>query len=120
MKVKHLALCLGMFATALFSCKKEDKPDEEPLLSSKDPQAVSANVKVWHGERKQGNAPAPSGTALQLDASASAPITYAFAGRYAIIQPQIAQGNVEGYYVQFNGAKELNHISFFNRLFKWR
>ena len=114
MKAKHLAICLALFMTAvMISCKKEDKPtDPEPVLSSKDPKAISAAVKVWHGERKQGNAPAPAGTALQLDASASAPITYAFAGRFAIMQPEILQGDVEGYYLQVNGANEYFKIDY--------
>jgi hypothetical protein len=108
MKTRSLSFFLCFTAILFFaSCKKTDVTQpEQPVLSSKDPQAVSAAVKVWHGERLQGNAPAPRGSGLDLDASASAPITFAFTGRYAIINPAIAQGDVAGYYLQFNGSKE--------------
>lgn len=113
MKRHSLLLVLAFVSfTALFtSCKKsqEEKEPEEKTnsnLSSKDPQALSAAVKVWHGERLQGNTPAPKGTALRLDASQSAPVTPAFSGRFAIIQPAVAQGDVAGYYLQFTNAKE--------------
>lgn len=106
MKTRSLSFFLCFF-TLLYStsCKKTDvKEPETPVLSSKDPQAVSAAVKVWHGERLQGNAPAPRGSGLELNASM--PITHAFAGRYAIIEPVIMQGDVAGYYLQINGSKE--------------
>lgn len=115
----HKLRFAALFLPALFlfaSCKKgeAEKPPEPttPALSSNDPQAVSAAVKVWHGERLQGNAPAPKGTALQLDASRSAPLTLAFAGRYAIVQPRIAQGDALGYYLQLSGAKEYFKIDY--------
>jgi hypothetical protein len=115
MKTKSLRyVILFLCGSLLFaSCKKSDvKEPEQPVLSSKDPQAISAAVKVWHGERIQGNAPAPKGSGLQLDASASAPVTHAFAGRYAIIQPSIEQGDVAGYYLQFNNSKEYFKIDY--------
>lgn len=118
MKTHNLFLLSFLFLLILAgsSCTKKDATEEpkpeEKTLSSKDTQAVSAAVKVWHGERLQGIAPAPRGTALQLDASLSAPITLAFAGRYAVIQPAISQGDVAGYYLQFTNAKEYFKIDY--------
>lgn len=116
MKTRTL-LFLSLFATTLYSCTKNEKTTEEqqqqtPLLSHKDPQAISAAAKVWHGERLQGSLPAPKGSSLVLDAANSFPVTRAFAGRYAIYQPSIERGNVVGYYVQFTGAKEYFKIDY--------
>lgn len=118
MKTSYLSLFsfLLTIALATSSCTKKDtqeepKPDDK-TLSSKNPQALSAAVKVWHGERLQGTAPAPKGTALQLDASSSVPTTLAFAGRYAVIQPAVSQGDVAGYYLQFTNAKEYFKIDY--------
>ncbi|HEX8315876.1 MAG TPA: hypothetical protein VF609_12835 [Flavisolibacter sp.] len=119
MKIRNLLHLLTFlcFVASFTSCKKEEEPAKEPetpvsVLNSKDPQAISAAVKVWHGERVQGTAPAPKGSAVGLDASSSEPFTIAFKGRYAIIEPSVAQGNIAGYYLQFNGAKEYFKIDY--------
>jgi len=100
--------CLSLF----IACQKDVQPTEmkPPVLTSKDPQSISSALKVWHGERKQGNAPTPNGAALVLDPPAS--ITHAFVGRYAIIEPEVAQGDIAGYYLQVNGAKEFFKIDY--------
>jgi hypothetical protein len=116
MKTRVLCYGLALFACSSFfvACKKgvdEQPPEQKPLtLSSKDMQGVSAATKVWHGERVQGVSPSPKGTALKLNATL--PVTKAFAGRYVIINPEIAQGDVAGYYVQFSGAKEYFKVDY--------
>ncbi|HVF96787.1 MAG TPA: hypothetical protein VM871_05680, partial [Flavisolibacter sp.] len=118
MKNRNLFLLSSLLTTLLLtsSCSKQNAPEEQKPetqpLSSKDPQAISAATKVWHGERIQGSAPVPKGSALQLDATASAPTTLAFSGRYAILQPAVAQGDVAGYYLQFSKAKEYFKIDY--------
>ena len=114
MKIRHLLPLLAFVCMTVTytSCKKDTKQPENPVLSSKDPQAISAAVKVWHGQRLQGTAPAPKGTAVELDASVTPPVTLAFKGRYAIINPAVAQGEIAGYYLQFNGAKEYFKIDY--------
>lgn len=115
MKIRNLLHLLAFVCViaSFTSCKKEDtKEPEDPVLNSKNPQAISAAVKVWHGERLQGSAPAPKGTALALDASVTPPVTLAFKGRYAIINPAVTQGEIAGYYLQFNGAKEYFKIDY--------
>lgn len=107
MRIRSLLFASAVAAT-LAACNSKDKPVEEQkpaVLSSKNVQGISAASKVWHGERLQGSAPAPKGSTIQLDAQNTEPVTRAFAGRYAIIQPAIDRGDVAGYYLQFNGAK---------------
>lgn len=117
MKIRNLLHLLAFlcFVVLFTSCKKEEavaKEPETPVLNSNDPQAISAAVKVWHGERVQGTAPAPKGSAVELDALSSEPFTIAFKGRYAIIEPSVAQGDIAGYYLQFDGAKEYFKIDY--------
>ncbi len=107
-----IALLAVLSIVTLISCQKEFNPGlEEPKLSSKDPVALSKAIKVWHGVRTQGTPPAPRGTDLQLDNSSAEPVK-AFAGRYAIIQPQIVTGEVQGYYVALNGANEYFKVDY--------
>src|SRR5512133_2414663 len=82
----------------LYSCQKEPKEKVSNEISSKDPQTLSSYLKVWHGTRTKGTPPASNGTPLQLYNSSTDPI-FAFAGRYAIIQPEVISGNVSGYYL---------------------
>lgn len=96
----------------LISCQKEFNPKlEEPVISSKDPVALSKNIRVWHGVRTPGTAPVPRGTAVQLDDFAAEPVK-AFAGRYAIIQPTVLSGEIKGYYVGINGATEYFKVDY--------
>ena len=81
MKSKALFFCLFVFVTigVFTACKKTTDvtpPPVEPAkpeLSSKDPQALSASLKVYHGEHLPGGPPAPSGTTLTLDAGVEIP-----------------------------------------------
>jgi hypothetical protein len=116
MRLRSLQLTLLMIFTSLLtlvSCQKEFNPgdDDQKKLSSKDPVALSKAIKVWHGVRTQGAPPAPRGTDLQLDNSTSEPLK-AFAGRYAIIKPEILTGDVQGYYVALNGANEYFKVDY--------
>jgi len=107
-----IALLAVSSLVTLLSCQKEFNPGiEEPKFSSKDPVALSKAIKVWHGVRTQGAPPAPNGSALQLDNGTGEPVK-AFAGRYAIIQPEIVTGDVQGYYVALNGANEYFKVDY--------
>ncbi len=115
--MKRISFLSLLFVTAvLFSCKKEDgaQPAEPGNpVSSKDPVALSKNIKVWHGERIAGIAPAPKG-------GASAPVikapdvnkVVAFSGKYAIVKPTVVSGGVAGYYVGVKGAPEYFKINY--------
>jgi hypothetical protein len=96
---------------AFYSCQKEPNEKVDKVISSKDPQALSSSIKVWHGIRTQGNPPAEKGNALQLDNTLTDPL-YAIAGRYAIIQPQVISGDVAGYYLKINGAPDYFKVDY--------
>src|SRR4051812_19830653 len=107
-----LAAGLISLLVLLNSCQKEPKEKIDDQLSSKDPKALSSSIRVWHGTRTHGNPPAQSGSNIQLDNSSSDPVL-AFAGRYAIIQPQVLSGsNINGYYVKLNGANEYFKVDY--------
>ncbi|HEY0066882.1 MAG TPA: hypothetical protein VGB46_05955 [Flavisolibacter sp.] len=107
-----LALVLALSGIAmLISCQREFDPKiPGGPISSKDPASLSAAIKVWHGVRTQGTMPSPAGSSLQLNPS-TGPVR-AFAGRYAIIQPEVLSGNVQGYYVKLNGAPEYFKVDY--------
>lgn len=109
----RLIACLVTIATIfLFSCQKEPNVKLENKVSSKEPQNLSAALRVWHGTRTQGNMPSPGGSVLQLVNSMTEPVR-AFAGRYAIIQPEVISGNeISGYYVKVNGASEYFKVDY--------
>jgi hypothetical protein len=98
---------------AFISCQREVSHEGEtrPTLSSKDPAALAASIRVWHGVRTQGTLPAARGAGIQLDASANEPVL-AFAGRYAIIQPEVITGDVKGYYVTVNGSSQYFNVDY--------
>lgn len=109
-KTKLYSLLFVSAIITLFACQRE--PDfidpggqQSPTISSKDPQKISAAIKVWHGVRTQGSMPAPRGNSLQLE-SPSQSFIQAFNGRYVVIYPEVLQGDVLGYYVQVQGASE--------------
>ncbi len=111
MQPKQINCVLSVLCFALFicSCSKPAAGDADQP-SSKNPQALSAASKIWHGERVAGIAPSPRGSSIQLDAGS--PLTFAFAGRFATINPSVATGDVKGYYVQFNGASEYFKVDY--------
>ncbi len=95
-------------------CQKEvtsKLPDETETISSDNPKTFSAAIKVWHGTRVQGAAPAPSGNSLELEPFANTTVK-AFAGRYATIKPEIVSGDVEGYYVGIAGSGEYFKVDY--------
>ena len=93
------------------SCQKELNPKLDEPISSDNPQSLSAALRVWHGVRTQGQPPAPSGAAIHINDMDVAPV-FAFAGRYAIIKPEVMSGDVEGYYVKVNGASEYFKVDY--------
>ena len=118
MKSKALIFCLSTIVTigVFTACKKttDVAPAPEPPkpeLSSKDPQALSASLKVYHGQHTAGNLPAPSGSNLQLNEGEA--YTHGFKGGLAIINPNISSGSViAGYYMQVQGATEYIKIDY--------
>ena len=111
----QLLSVVALSALVILSCQKEGSLETGTTAgtrpSSKDPIALSAAIKVWHGIRTPGLQPAPKGNALELEAPASL-YTKAFAGRFAVIKPTILSGNVEGYYVSIDGAKEYFKVDY--------
>jgi hypothetical protein len=114
MRLRNLPLTLVLAFSGivmLVSCQREFDPKvPQGPISSKDPVSLSAALKVWHGVRTQGAMPSPAGSSLQLNPSTE-PVR-AFAGRYAIIQPEVLSGDVQGYYVKLNGAPEYFKVDY--------
>lgn len=107
-----IATILLISTAAFYSCQKEPKEKINITVSSKDPKSLSTSLRVWHGTRTQGTPPSQTGGGLQLDNSNTDPVK-AFAGRYAIIQPQLLSGSsVDGYYVKLNGASEYFKVDY--------
>lgn len=97
--------------TAFVSCKKEDTPKEEKI-SSENPIIFSKNIKVYHGERIQGAMPVPAGTNAPVIEAPGDGSVIALAGRFAIIKPELLNGEIAGYYLAVNGAPEYFKIDF--------
>ncbi|HEY0058623.1 MAG TPA: hypothetical protein VGB56_05775 [Flavisolibacter sp.] len=104
--------CILVLVFAI-GCQKEFTPQLPgvPTVSANDPKALAASIKVWHGTRMQGTAPAPAGSDLELD-PLSMPTVKAFAGRYATIQPGVISGNVVGYYVSIAGSGQYFKVDY--------
>jgi hypothetical protein len=113
--IKAATFLSGAVLLLFAACQKEFTPQlpAETSISSKDPKALSAAIKVWHGTRTQGAAPAPKGTMLQLDPTANTTVK-AFAGRYATIKPEVLSGDVEGYYVGIAGSGQHFKVDYSN------
>lgn len=116
--MKQLAyLFVLIILSVLLSCKKESTASTEQgnKLNSKDPVALSKNIKVWHGIRSPGLLPEPKGGgAIQIEATNDN--IYAFAGRFAITKPNIINGNVAGFYIAIKGAKEYFKVDYTKQL----
>ncbi len=111
-KILSRLLVITSATIFLYSCQKEanDKlPDNK--VSSDNPAKLSASIRVWHGQRTTGNIPAPTGNLPALDPSAN-PEVKAFAGRYAIIKPELISGEVAGYYVGIAGAGQYFKVDY--------
>lgn len=110
--VLHVLLLSAAATIFLYSCQKN--PNADPpgsMVSSDDPARLSAAIKVWHGKRTTGTAPAPTGNNPRIDPTVN-PTVFAFAGRYAIIQPEVMSGEIAGYYIGIAGAGQYFKIDF--------
>ncbi len=108
--MKKILLVLLATGIAFYACKKDDKPDttttpteEVEPVNTKDPQALTAAIKVFYGTNTKGTLPAPSGAGAPV-LKANSVVIPAINGRYAVITPKLTSGAVAGYYVQVNGA----------------
>ena len=96
----------------LASCKKSSTDSTQ--IDPSDAKAVSSAVKLWHGERKTGNPPAPTNTpgSPELDPFSDNNEVFAISGRYAVIKPEVLSGSVAGYYIQINGANDYFKVDY--------
>jgi hypothetical protein len=118
MKKNQLPVAVLLFSAACFfliSCQKDADPTPPPgsEVSSDNPAQLSAALKVWHGKRTTGNPPASTGNTPVLDPTVNTEIR-AFAGRYAIIKPEVLSGEIAGYYVSVPGAGQYFKVDFSN------
>ncbi|KAA2240044.1 hypothetical protein F0L74_28125 [Chitinophaga agrisoli] len=116
--MKKILLVLLATGIAFYACKKDDKADtttppteEVEAVDTKDPQAMTAAIKVFYGANTKGTLPAPVGTGAPILKANSAPIP-AINGHYAVIAPELTSGSVAGYYVQVNGADSYFKIDY--------
>jgi|CXWL01.1.fsa_nt_gi hypothetical protein len=106
--------CFFFIAAALLlaSCQRDvDGSLPAIKVSSKNPATLSASLKVWHGVRTTGTAPAPTGNTPAIDPALN-PTVKAFAGRYAIIKPEVTSGVVAGYYIGVPGSGQYFKLDF--------
>lgn len=109
-------------AAVVISCQKVIEPISEgpgsgapvggTAISSRNPVELSKAIKVWYGTRTNGVMPAPRGSSITLDGVNSPASVQAFAGRYAVIKPAIATGNVKGYYVSIPQSGQFFKIDY--------
>jgi hypothetical protein len=107
----NLSILVFLIA-AIASCKKESDPAKEKI-SSDNPVTLSKNIKVYHGERIQGVQPLPKGgsNAPAIEGPDGGSII-ALAGKFAIIKPELINGEVAGYYISVDGANEYFKVDF--------
>jgi hypothetical protein len=107
----NLSILIFLIAV-LASCRKESDPANEKI-SSDDPVTLSKNIKVYHGERIQGVQPLPKGgsNAPAIEGPDGGSII-ALAGKFAIIKPELLNGEVAGYYISVDGANEYFKVDF--------
>ena len=110
-------LCLSLISLSIFivSCQKDADPTLPPgsTVSSDNPAQLSAALRVWHGKRTTGNPPASTGSIPALDPTINMEVR-AFAGRYAIIKPEVMAGEIAGYYVSIAGSGQYFKVDFTN------
>jgi hypothetical protein len=104
-----------MAIAILFSACKKDKGDDKPApIDITNATAVSTNIKVAYSQRLTGKPPAPT-------ASANAPVLYAssnnqnivaLSGRYAVITPEVQEGEIAGYYAKVVGSNDYFKIDY--------
>lgn len=98
----------------LASCSKSDPNNVGNNIDPQNATAISKAITVWHGSRVAGTPPPPSnnGSGPLLDPMFNNLSIKAIAGRYAMIQPLVAGGNVKGYYVQVQGSSEYFKVDY--------
>ncbi|WP_298739526.1 hypothetical protein [uncultured Chitinophaga sp.] len=105
--MKKIFLFLLTAGITLYACKKDKDNQETPgvQIDPADAKALTAAVKVFHGTNITGAIPlTPVTEAPVLAASSNNQTIMAISGRYAVIIPEVASGEVSGYYVQITGA----------------
>ncbi len=109
--MRKIFLFSTLIALALASCKKTDTSSSSTTtLATSNASAVSAALKVWHGTNVQGTAPSGTNGSLQIDQTAQELQSYK--GGYAVIQPNVLNGTVAGYYLHVNGASNYFKVDF--------
>jgi len=100
-KMVGTTLILVIFAWA---CKKNESTDNTSTgLDPADAVALTQNIKVNHGQKIEGVMPVPSGNGVALATASNNKSSYAIAGKFAVIKPQISVGEVAGYYLHIVG-----------------
>lgn len=106
--MKKILLALVTVCTiVVVSCKKESGgSNKQPVVSSKDPVALSKSLKIWHATRQPGVAPSPRGGANAPSVTGPTEKVQALNGQFAIVKPQVLSGSIAGYYIGIAGAGE--------------
>lgn len=117
-KIPFWLSCLSLLSISIFifSCQKNADPTLPPgsEISSDNPAQLSAAIRVWHGKRTTGSPPPSTGFTPALDPNVN-PVIRAFAGRYAIIKPEVlSAGEIAGYYVSIPFSGQYFKVDFTN------
>ena len=99
---------------SIFSCQKELlDPGKAIVIVDSINNITSNKIKVWHGVRTPGKAPKPTiGSSAPVIAAPSDTFLHGFAGRYAIIKPEVRSGTVAGYYISIKGASDYFKVDY--------
>lgn len=114
-----------LLSTILFSCQfsssvKEQKKDKEELLSSKNPDSLSAALHIWKGQRIQGEVPSlPISTLVQVSDRDTVP---GIIGKTILIDANVfdPEGgfadvkDIKGYFIKIKDAHEYFKIDLTN------
>ena len=96
-----------LFCTAFFfvSCKKNNTAgeDADPGIDSSKAATLSEKIALYHGVLTKGSMPPPSGAGPQISSIADDQPAIALAGKYVVIKPQIASGEIAGYFLRISG-----------------
>lgn len=107
MKFTKIYTGILFLIVAMAACKKSDSPDNSPTtIDPSDAKTLSLNIKVNHGQSVEGNIPVQSGNDLKLNPSSVNKTSYAIAGKYAVIRPELSEGVIAGYYLRIVGNNQ--------------
>lgn len=110
MKYAKVACVSLILITFTWACKKDIPADNDSSgISPTDIVALSQKIKIDHGQKIEAVMPSPSGNGLVLDTESNNKTTYGIVGKYAIIEPQVSEGEVAGYYLRIVGDDK-NHF----------